>query len=171
MSSSTSNNMAALVAAIEGSEGNGSSTSAKSHRRSLGLPNGPSRLVTDHPRTDDGFGAFRDGYSQYGPHSYESTVSNRDGRSNSSALLDDDLLPIEVPSNPKPRGRRASEGIGLSKSEAKRASGELKCNKCGKGYKHGSCLTKHLWVPLPALPLHCIYADLAKKCLFFICPP
>ena len=47
----------------------------------------------------------------------------------------------------KARIRRASEGAYLSKSEGKRSSGELRCEKCGKGYKHSSCLTKHLSVP------------------------
>ena len=46
----------------------------------------------------------------------------------------------------KPRNRRASEGGFLSGKEGKRVSGELKCETCGKGYKHSSCLTKHLLV-------------------------
>jgi hypothetical protein len=47
----------------------------------------------------------------------------------------------------KARARRASEGSRLTKGESKRASGsELKCDTCGKGYKHSSCLYKHLWV-------------------------
>lgn len=41
--------------------------------------------------------------------------------------------------------RRASDGTRLTKKE-KAATGELKCEHCGKGYKHGSCLTKHLYV-------------------------
>ncbi|KAL8863636.1 MAG: hypothetical protein Q9178_000319 [Gyalolechia marmorata] len=49
----------------------------------------------------------------------------------------------------KARIRRASEGAYLSKSEGKRSSGELRCEKCGKGYKHSSCLTKHLWEHTP----------------------
>lgn len=47
----------------------------------------------------------------------------------------------------KARARRASEGSHLSKGDGKRGSGELRCEKCGKGYKHSSCLTKHLSVP------------------------
>ncbi|KAF2718253.1 hypothetical protein K431DRAFT_137931 [Polychaeton citri CBS 116435] len=47
-----------------------------------------------------------------------------------------------------PKLRRASEGAGLSKKE-KNAAGELKCEHCGKAYKHGSCLNKHLWEHTP----------------------
>ena len=64
--------------------------------------------------------------------------------------------------NGKVRPRRASEGSRLGKSSSSTASTaaaalmtadgrrmvpcELKCDKCGKGYKHSSCLTKHLSV-------------------------
>ncbi|KAF8418861.1 hypothetical protein EV426DRAFT_308323 [Tirmania nivea] len=54
------------------------------------------------------------------------------------------------------RVRRASEGAhvllgGESSEEKVRGKGgvELKCDKCGKGYKHSSCLTKHLWEHTP----------------------
>lgn len=43
------------------------------------------------------------------------------------------------------RNRRASEGQ-QSMKDGKKAS-DLKCDKCGKGYKHSSCLSKHLFVP------------------------
>lgn len=51
--------------------------------------------------------------------------------------------------------RRASEGAhlvlgGAPGGSRARSGSELKCDKCGKGYKHSSCLTKHLFV----LPLH-----------------
>ena len=59
---------------------------------------------------------------------------------------------------PKPRARRASEGSYLSKGEGRRASGELRCETCGKGYKHSSCLTKHLLVPQVSLTLLTIFA-------------
>lgn len=48
------------------------------------------------------------------------------------------------------RSRRASEGAGalgaVGKIGRMRSGSELKCEKCGKGYKHSSCLTKHLFV-------------------------
>lgn len=53
----------------------------------------------------------------------------------------------------KARARRASEGAHLSKNDGKRSSGELRCEQCGKGYKHSSCLTKHLLVH-PSLRLY-----------------
>ncbi|EMD00753.1 hypothetical protein BAUCODRAFT_29112 [Baudoinia panamericana UAMH 10762] len=48
----------------------------------------------------------------------------------------------------KPKMRRASDGTRLTKKE-KAATGDLKCEHCGKGYKHGSCLSKHLWEHTP----------------------
>lgn len=45
----------------------------------------------------------------------------------------------------KSRNRRASEGSHLMKGSSKK--GELRCEHCGKGYKHSSCLTKHMYVP------------------------
>jgi hypothetical protein len=44
----------------------------------------------------------------------------------------------------KNRNRRASEGSHLIKGDKK--SGDLRCDTCGKGYKHSSCLTKHMYV-------------------------
>lgn len=44
--------------------------------------------------------------------------------------------------------RRASDGQPLSKDGKKSNRPDLRCEKCGKGYKHSSCLTKHLFVPI-----------------------
>jgi hypothetical protein len=55
----------------------------------------------------------------------------------------------------KNRNRRASEGA-ILKTEGKRVSAAIRCDRCGKGYKHGSCLSKHMCVsplPLDRLPL------------------
>lgn len=58
-------------------------------------------------------------------------------------------LPESEQGPSKPRVRRASEGS-RAKGDGKRTAGsELRCEKCGKGYKHSSCLTKHLSVPRP----------------------
>ncbi|KAM0535614.1 hypothetical protein ACHAPP_003716 [Verticillium nonalfalfae] len=45
--------------------------------------------------------------------------------------------------------RRASDGQPLIKERRKSNRVELRCEKCGKGYKHSSCLTKHLWEHTP----------------------
>ena len=50
---------------------------------------------------------------------------------------------------PKNRNRRASEGSHLVKGEGKRSLAEIRCDRCGKGYKHGSCLSKHMCVSSP----------------------
>ena len=63
-----------------------------------------------------------------------------------SAADEDFLQPENANPGSKARARRASEGSYLTKGESKRSSGELRCEKCGKGYKHSSCLTKHLSV-------------------------
>lgn len=64
--------------------------------------------------------------------------------SSSSALDDGEVLNENGSASSKLKNRRGSEGSHLTKAEGKRASGELRCEKCGKGYKHSSCLTKHL---------------------------
>ena len=63
-------------------------------------------------------------------------------------------MPDGGKNNTKTQRRRASEGSRLTKGDGKRtASGELKCETCGKAYKHSSCLTKHLSVvPLFGCP-------------------
>ncbi|KFY31191.1 hypothetical protein V493_01319 [Pseudogymnoascus sp. VKM F-4281 (FW-2241)] len=48
----------------------------------------------------------------------------------------------------KARMRRASEGQSSVKSDGGKKN-DLRCDKCGKGYKHSSCLTKHLWEHTP----------------------
>jgi hypothetical protein len=49
----------------------------------------------------------------------------------------------------KARVRRASDGQPLVKEGGRKINRpELRCEKCGKGYKHSSCLNKHLFVPI-----------------------
>jgi hypothetical protein len=49
------------------------------------------------------------------------------------------------------------EATGFKQARNRRASEGLKCDKCGKGYKHSSCLSKHLCVvpryPCPEDPI------------------
>lgn len=71
------------------------------------------------------------------------TVPER-GSSSSSAVIDGPPL-SSYSDKAKLKMRRASDGTHLTKKE-KAATGDLKCEHCGKAYKHGSCLTKHLYV-------------------------
>lgn len=64
----------------------------------------------------------------------------------------DGTAPVGKPVTTKNRNRRASEGSPLMRGEGKRVSTELRCDQCGKGYKHSSCLTKHMCVYIPAFP-------------------
>ncbi|GAM90239.1 hypothetical protein ANO11243_082810 [Dothideomycetidae sp. 11243] len=72
------------------------------------------------------------------------------GRGESAIIDGPPLSSISEKPNGKNRMRRASDGSTLSSSKKKQSNGELKCETCGKGYKHSSCLTKHLSV-LPYL--------------------
>ena len=64
--------------------------------------------------------------------------------SNNSAVIDGPALSsFQGVDRTKQRARRASDGTRLTKKE-KAATGDLKCEQCGKAYKHGSCLNKHL---------------------------
>ncbi|KAK4554837.1 hypothetical protein LTR86_007985 [Recurvomyces mirabilis] len=68
-------------------------------------------------------------------------------RGSSSALVDGPPLSSYADKS-KLKIRRASDISRLTKKE-RAATGELKCEQCGKAYKHGSCLTKHLWEHTP----------------------
>jgi len=153
MSSTAASNVAAMAAAAKGTIGaplDGSSSSSSSSRR-LSKPasqfRGPSLAM--HPEMAS---SMPGNGSPFRPGSYNPAV-------HSEAITDGPALasmPEHEKGNSKSRNRRASEGSRLSKPDGKRASGsDLRCEKCGKGYKHSSCLTKHLSVPLSlALPAH-----------------
>ena len=80
-------------------------------------------------------------------HSYFSGTSGAQGEQDQDAV-EDNSQDDEVPSKnfTKQRNRRASEGSQLGKGDGKKSGGDLRCDTCGKGYKHSSCLTKHLYV-------------------------
>ena len=78
------------------------------------------------------------------------------GPSGSSDVPDQDVIEDisnddEMNQKTKSRNRRASEGSHLIKGDKK--SGDLRCDTCGKGYKHSSCLTKHMYVDQSSIPL------------------
>lgn len=62
----------------------------------------------------------------------------------------DDSLYDDVSDDPdavhNARVRRASDGQPLVKEGRKFNRVELQCKECGKGYKHSSCLNKHMFV-------------------------
>lgn len=60
----------------------------------------------------------------------------------------ENLSPEDEESASNARARRASDGQPLLKEGRKFNRPEIYCQKCGKGYKHSSCLSKHMFVPL-----------------------
>lgn len=99
----------------------------------------------------------RSPYAPSGSYMAKTPAAAPSSHHHSSAIVDGPPLSVLDRSSAKARSRRASEGSRLSKHERRRSNaGELKCETCGKGYKHGSCLTKHLSVslivPSPLVP-------------------
>jgi hypothetical protein len=141
MTSSTAANAAHAIAATLREQGHMPAGPAHAQRRSMGSRKalestsmGTSSSMGSHfPRTADG-PATRHMLDHHLAH--ESIDDN--------AI--DDAVPADKGAGSKNRNRRASEGSYLAKGDAKRASSELRCDTCGKGYKHSSCLTKHLYV-------------------------
>ena len=127
-------NSASIRAALQ--EDNQGNTSRRSWNVKAGVSSGG----------DAKHDSFSDIRQSLGQSFKDSGNTTRDTVSDESAVADD-LLPAEyTQSAGKTKARRASEGSYLTKGEVKRSSGELRCEKCGKGYKHSSCLTKHLSV-------------------------
>ncbi|KAF2020557.1 hypothetical protein BU24DRAFT_2925 [Aaosphaeria arxii CBS 175.79] len=145
MSSTAANNIAAMAAAAKGISGAPLDPVAASSRRSskpashfrgpaLG---GLSPMASSVPNNGSGFS----------PGSYSAAAKAEAAVTDGPPLA---TMPDNEKGNSKSRIRRASEGSRLSKGEGKRTtSNDLRCEKCGKGYKHSSCLTKHLWEHTP----------------------
>lgn len=145
MSSSAANNVAAIAAAAKGVigaplEGASVGGSGSGQRRTSKPPTqfrGPSlnaAMASSMPGS---------GGSPFGSSSYNGTAAQGEAVVDGPVLA---TMPEHKLAESKSRIRRASEGSRL-KGDGKRTSGsELKCEKCGKGYKHSSCLTKHLSV-------------------------
>ncbi|KAK8225556.1 hypothetical protein HDK77DRAFT_431774 [Phyllosticta capitalensis] len=127
VSTAAASNVAAMAAVVE------SSSAPRRTNKSTLTPRGPPGFNHSPSSVPNGGSGFM------GPASYAKGSAVADGPPLIS--LDD--------KNNKSRTRRASEGS-RAKEGGKRASGsELRCEKCGKGYKHSSCLTKHLWEHTP----------------------
>ncbi|MCJ1284125.1 hypothetical protein MMC26_003456 [Xylographa opegraphella] len=149
MTSNAANNIAAVAAAISGYDGASLGALVSSDGRpSIARPNG-GRLGHDPITTAQ---------AALGKTSRYTTVDQQgmDHLNVSDEVMEDDSttvygngVPEQNKDSSKARARRASEGAYLTKTDGKRASGELRCEKCGKGYKHSSCLSKHLWEHTP----------------------
>lgn len=144
MTSSMVNNVAAIVAAIKVADESPVTRAVPSTRRSFTMKSGGTRGV-------ETVTFAKGGGSMVEPPRGENGEDFATGFGGMKDYADEDVLVDENASiaNDGPsrsRARRASEGAHLSKSEGKRSSGDLRCEKCGKGYKHSSCLTKHLLV-------------------------
>ena len=141
MSSNTASNVAAMAAAVR-EAGDTSLGMPISNRRDTmsktasarsgapgGLPSPPASLPSHRMRLTS------TGKLDHG----ESAIDDEQH--------DDDMDEEEETGFKQSRMRRASEGQHLIKDGKKANGGDLKCDKCGKGYKHSSCLSKHLFVP------------------------
>jgi hypothetical protein len=115
-----------VAAALREQGGDASSIPFAHHRRSVGSKKGlESQSMSGRPNIGTYFGN--------GPADQDALEDNSN----------EDEAPSDRKLSTKARNRRASEGAFL-KGEGKRAASELRCDTCGKGYKHSSCLTKHL---------------------------
>lgn len=141
MNASTVNNVAAIAAALNEMDEKGSPSSILG---SLNLKTTLSKSRgLESSRYDRSSG---DKYSLDGL-AGNNENANEEAMDDEESVAENDSLATEgLRAGSKARARRASEGSYLTKGEGKRSSGELRCDKCGKGYKHSSCLTKHLSV-------------------------
>ena len=157
MNASSMNNVAAIAAALKDRDEMGS---GPSKRGSLNLKTAAS---TRDPEVGEYGSSSRD-LDSMGRLSGNNENFDEEAMDDEGSVVEDDFLPIVTASTgSKARARRASEGSYLTKGESRRSSGELRCEKCGKGYKHSSCLTKHLSV-LPGLPVIQLFASTLFHC-------
>lgn len=144
MTSTAVNNVAAIVAAVGVAE-EPTGSSQQSRRRSYTVKAGGGRgadsASVGKPNSINHAGRTRGNDDVLGGGEPDSAMDE-------SAVVDGLAGIDSVGSMAKARARRASEGSYLSRNEGKKSNGELRCEKCGKGYKHSSCLTKHLLVSL-----------------------
>ncbi len=146
MTSSTANNVAAMVAAIKVADEGPVSGAMPAGRRSFTMRGGGgTRGVDTTMLTRDDAVMLEPPRGENVPGPTTGVGEMHDDADEGSVLVDENAS-VATDGRARSRARRASEGAHLSKSEGKRSSGELRCDKCGKGYKHSSCLTKHLSV-------------------------
>lgn len=147
MTSSTANNAAAIAAAIKVVDESPATGAMPSTRRSFTMRSGGGR-GGETASIANGGGSLVESLRGGDANMHDSAggFAGMNDYADGGSALDDENPNVANDGRLKSRARRASEGAHLSKSEGKRSSGELRCEKCGKGYKHSSCLTKHLLV-------------------------
>lgn len=148
MTSSTANNAAAIAAAIKVVDESPATGAMPSARRSFTMRSGGIRGGETASITN-GAGSVVESLrgGDENMHDPAGGFAGMNDYADGGSVLDDENPNVANDGRLKSRARRASEGAHLSKSDGKRSSGgELRCEKCGKGYKHSSCLTKHLLV-------------------------
>jgi hypothetical protein len=138
VSSNAANNVAAMVAAVREA---GDST--------LGIPITARRnTMSKGASTRSALGSLPSPPASLPGHRIRLTSGKSDrGESAIEDDQNDDMEDEEGNDFKQSRIRRASEGQHLMKDGKKANGSDLKCEKCGKGYKHSSCLSKHLFVP------------------------
>lgn len=143
MTSSTAANAAHAIAATLREQGHMPAGATHAHRRSMGSRKA---LESTSMGTSSSMGSHfpRTAYGTANGHAVDHHLAHESIEDNAI----DDAVPADKETGSKNRNRRASEGSYLVKGEGKRVSSELRCDTCGKGYKHSSCLTKHLYVSL-----------------------
>lgn len=158
MNTSAVNNVAAIAAALNDM---GDKVSASSKRGSLNMKTAASSRPLESSTYSSSSG---DRYT-LGGFAGNNEKSNEEAMDDEESVVEDDFLPTQnVSTGSKVRARRASEGSYLTKSEGKRSSGELRCDNCGKGYKHSSCLAKHRSV-ISGLPVIQLFAFTSPRCI------
>ncbi|KAA8647268.1 putative C2H2 finger domain protein [Aspergillus tanneri] len=139
---------AAVAASMKDSPGESVGLPMPSHRRgsrkglessSVGLPSGFGSYLSRSMNSP----------SQEPSVARKPSPSSSNDESSPATTAVDGSNPASKPVSTKNRNRRASEGSHLVKGEGKRVMAELRCDRCGKGYKHGSCLSKHMCVSSP----------------------
>ena len=139
VSSNTASNVAAMVAAVR-EAGDTSVGMPITNRRNTMSKNSSARsgALGSLPSPPASLPGHRMRMTSTGKFDRESAIDDEQN--------DDDMDDEEETGFKQSRMRRASEGQHLMKDGKKSAAGDLKCDKCGKGYKHSSCLSKHLFV-------------------------
>lgn len=140
--SSNASNVAAMVAAVRDA---GDTT--------LGMPitNRRNTMSKNASARSAALGSLPSPPASLPGHRIRLTSTGKSDRSE-SAIDDeqnDEMDDDEETAFKQSRMRRASEGQHLMKDGKKSNGSELKCGTCGKGYKHSSCLSKHLWEHTP----------------------